>query len=106
VTFDRAFRIATVFATALPLAGCIFVATPRDRAVRHTPSFEAGYDDGCAAATDVGASYRHPPEPNPAYKNDDVYHAGWSNGFNTCRRTISPPGSDLGNPVPQPSPGH
>jgi hypothetical protein len=98
--------MAVMAATALSVSGCIFFVSPRDRAIRHSPSFQAGYDDGCTAATEAGASYFHSPEPDPAYKNDKVYHGGWNNGFSTCRRTFNPPGSTLGNPIPEPNPGH
>jgi len=89
-------------AMALSLSGCIFVSSPRDRAIRHSPSFQAGYDDGCAAATQAGANYRDTPEPDPEYKNDKVYHAGWNNGFNTCRRTNMSPDAGPANPMPEP----
>lgn len=100
------FRILIVAVTGLAVASCAVFGGPRDKALRRTPSFKAGYADGCAAATTIGADFRREPAIDPAYKADRVYRAGFTNGFSTCRRTISPPGSQPGSPIPEISPGH
>ncbi|MBI3676899.1 MAG: hypothetical protein HY243_09830 [Proteobacteria bacterium] len=99
-------RFSVIAIAALAVASCAVFGGPRDKALRRTPSFKEGYSDGCAAATNIGADYRREPGVDPAYKNDRVYQAGYANGFQTCRRTISPPGSQPGNPIPEVSPGH
>ena len=100
------FRISIVAVAALAVASCAVFGGPRDKALRRTPSFKEGYSDGCAAATSIGADFRREPVIDPEFKNDKVYRAGFSNGFQTCRRTISPPGSQPGSPIPEISPGH
>ncbi len=103
----RFLRIAVLLLPAAGLlASCAVFGGPRDRAIRRTPSFQQGYADGCAAANNVGADWRKDPHTAATYDSDPVYRAGWGNGFQTCRRTISPPGSSLDNPIPSPSPGH
>ena len=101
------FRIAIVLAAASLASGCIFFSSPRDRAIRRSPSFKDGYADGCAAATTQGSDFRAGPERDEAlYKSDSVYRAGWANGYQTCnplqRREGTVPDA---NPIPQPVPG-
>lgn len=101
-------RIVAIVAAASLVAGCIFFPSSRDRALRKSPSFKDGYDDGCAAATTPSSNYREGPLRDDAlYKTDSVYRAGWANGYQTCspldRREGATPNS---NPIPQPNPGH
>jgi hypothetical protein len=101
-------RIVLVVLSASLVAGCIFFSSPRDRALRRSPSFKDGYADGCAAATAQSSNYREGPMRDEAlYKTDGAYRAGWANGYQTCnpvqRGMGATPGSD---PIPQPVPGH
>ncbi|HEY2444177.1 MAG TPA: hypothetical protein VGI20_00375 [Rhizomicrobium sp.] len=79
----------------------------KDRAVRNSPDYKQGYEDGCAAATDQGADLRDRPVGDKSlYKSDDTYRAGWSSGFRICRRTDMQPGaSPADNPIHDPVPG-
>ena len=80
------------------LSGCAALDSPEQRALRKTPSFRAGYEDGCAAANAEGADLRDRPVVDKSlYDNDDAYRAGWSSGTQTCRRTALPTGGV--NPV-------
>ncbi len=85
------------------LSGCIFFPSAHDKAIRKSPSFQAGYSDGCSAGTAQGANYREGPYRNEAlFKSDELYRAGWSSGFRACRPVPdsgTPPGA---NPVPSP----
>jgi hypothetical protein len=88
---------------ALVLAAC----AGSNPALRKNPSFQEGYEDGCAAATDEGADLRdRTVGDQQRLQTDDAYRAGWSNGRQTCRRTNSltetPPGT---NPPLVPEPG-
>ena len=100
-------RIIVVWFIAAATAGCGLFGSPQDRAVRKSPSFRAGYDDGCAAANQQGADLRDRIVQDPMlYKTDDVYRAGWSSGFQTCRTTTTPLGASPGaSPIPDPVPG-
>jgi hypothetical protein len=101
------FRIASVIAAASLATGCIFFSSPRDRALRQSPSFKDGYDDGCSAATTQGSSYREVPfRDETLYNSDSVYRAGWANGYQTCNPLQRTPGTTPNsNPIPQPVPG-
>jgi hypothetical protein len=102
-TLPMTIRAIPVFAALMLLAGCAVFGS--DRALRNNPSFKEGYEDGCAAATDQGTDLRdRPTGDNQLYASDSVYRAGWSNGFQSCRRTG--PGAVQGNnPIALPGPG-
>ena len=96
--------IAVVVLAALTLAGCMVFGGPRDRALRRSPDFRAGYSDGCAAAT---AQSANPREREDSLAGETpVYRRGYASGFQTCRRGAVAPGSvpstGLGNNVPTP----
>lgn len=91
---------------ALGIAGCALSGDTRDRALRSDPSFREGYEDGCAAATDQGADLRdRPVGDKQLYAADEIYRAGWSSGFGTCRRTVEPNASPGDHPISVPEPG-
>ena len=98
---------SAVSAFAFALAGCAVFGGAKERALQNNPDFRQGYEDGCAAATDQGADLRdRQVGDGELYKADDVYRAGWSSGFQTCRRTDLQPGVQPGdNPVSVPGPG-
>ncbi len=101
-------RIILAVLAANVAAGCILFTSPKDRAMRRSPSFKEGYADGCAAASASGSNFREGPVRDEAlYKSDRVYRAGWANGYQTCR----PARSDMSttpetSPIPQPVPSH
>jgi len=100
-------RAALVVLAASFAAGCIFFPSAKDKALRRTPSFKAGYGDGCAAASAGSANYREGPYRDEAlYQSDAAYRAGWSNGFQTCRPPQDMNNLPGANPVPQPVPNH
>ena len=80
-------RFGTCLALLLPLlAGCALFESPATRALRATPEYRAGYNDGCASAV---------PSANPradtrvrdesAYATNRGYRQGWGEGFSGCR---------------------
>ena len=42
---------ALIGVAAITLSGCMVFGGPRDKALRRTPSFRQGYEDGCTAAS-------------------------------------------------------
>jgi hypothetical protein len=100
--------VLALLISSLVLAGCAAFDGPGDKAVRTSPSFKAGYEDGCAAATYQGADLRdRPVGDKDLYANDEAYRAGYGSGFSICRRTNMQPGTGPGdNPVNLPGPGH
>jgi hypothetical protein len=94
----------------LLLGGCAIFGGPADKALRKTPSWRDGYQDGCAAATDAHSNFRKGPlTDNAMYRTDKIYRSGWGNGYQTCRGTLTP-GTRANAPGPDafqdPSPGH
>jgi hypothetical protein len=92
-------------AGALILAAC--ASDPKGRALRSNPSFQDGYEDGCAAATNEGSDLRDRPSGDQQHlQTDDAYKSGWSSGIAACRRTDSQQGAFPGqNPPLVPEPG-
>ncbi|HVU19404.1 MAG TPA: hypothetical protein VHE09_01650 [Rhizomicrobium sp.] len=101
-------RLSLVALSALLLTGCMFFEKPADRAIRHQPSYRAGYDDGCASANAQGANMRHGNvvRDDALYDTDKAYRVGWANGNSQCRR-LAPPGQSEGAlPDVNPGAGH
>lgn len=98
-----AYRIVVVCLAAITLCGCMVFGGPADRALRRTPSYRAGYSDGCAAANGESAN---PRDTAKALTDEDrAYRRGYSGGYTACKRTSVAPGdvpyhSPTGNPVP------
>lgn len=94
--------IALFALLALSLTACVSAET---RALRKSPDYRAGYDDGCSAATAAGTSYKGVAVRNDeAYQSIKAYRLGWNSGYSSCRRTT--PGEDHGGLLSQPGPGH
>ena len=76
--------LAAVF--ALLLIAC---APMGDQA---SPSYSAGFADGCATASAEGTALPRQPQRNEAlYAKDRDYRAGWISGHATCRVEGGPP---------------
>lgn len=99
------FRAFFVTALAAVLSGCALFGGPADRKLRHTPSFRAGYSDGCAAANNRSANYREGPSANSGlYSTDAIYRRGWANGYQSCQPTGVAPGDTPYQPMQGPTP--
>jgi len=83
-------RVGVALLGLIALAGCAVFGGPGDRALRRTPSFRAGYADGCAAANGPSANPRD--EPQALTDTDKIYRRGYASGYQTCQRTTIAPG--------------
>ena len=104
----KRYRRSYLLALAAPLTvSCGVFGGAQDAKLRSSPNFQIGYSDGCAAATQQGADLRNRIVQDPTlYKTDPAYRAGWSNGFESCRTTNMPAGTQPGgNPLGGPLPG-
>ena len=104
------FRTALALFAIAALSGCAVFGGPADRALRKTPSYRDGYQDGCAAATDAYTNFRKGPlTDNALYRTDQTYRTGWGNGYQACRSTLTP-GVQANSPgqgaLPDQGPGH
>jgi hypothetical protein len=102
-------RLPVLLLTALCLCGCTIFGGPADKALRRTPSYRDGYQDGCAAATNANADLRSGPQADDSLaKTDAIYRHGWSNGYQTCRRSLTPgvnANEPSSGPIPDNNPG-
>ena len=102
--FPRLLALALAAGLTMTLGGCV---SAKDRAMRNSQPYQAGYADGCAAATGQGASYREGPKRNEeAFQTNTAYRAGWNSGYSVCRSNMHGPGYDPMHPIQDPSPGH
>ncbi|HSM96083.1 MAG TPA: hypothetical protein VLT91_08570 [Rhizomicrobium sp.] len=87
---------------AVTLAGCAVFGGSADRALRRTPSFRAGYSDGCAAAT---AQTANPRDDKDSLAGEDrIYKRGYAMGYQSCQqRSTAPVGAPTGGLS---NPGH
>jgi hypothetical protein len=96
-----------VFVLALMLGGCSLFESRAERAAKNSPDYKAGYRDGCASASDVGANPRASGmiRDEAAYRTNQIYHAGWGTGYNACR-VYQPSAAAPGRgPIADPTPG-
>ena len=97
----------------LPLTACGLFANKEIRALRKTPDYRAGYQDGCSSAWGPDANKRHDDtivRDDQQYKNNRAYHVGWDRGLRACRSTGytggALPGTVPSGPVPDMNPGN
>jgi hypothetical protein len=96
----------------LPLAACGLFPSKQERALRRSPDYKAGYQDGCNSAWAPDANKRHDDtivRDDQQYQNNKAYRVGWNKGLNACRST-SYSGRDAGGvqsgPIPDQNPGN
>ena len=97
----------------LPLSACGLFPSKYERALRKTPDYKAGYQDGCNSARGPDANKRHDDtivRDDQQYKDNKAYHLGWDKGLNTCRSTGysggALPGTVPSGPIPDQNPGN
>jgi hypothetical protein len=96
-----------------PLAACSLFESKQMRALRKSPDYRAGYQDGCNSALGPDANKRQDDSivrDDTEYKNDKAYRIGWDQGLNACRNTGpttgNAPGTVPSGPVPDMNPGN
>ena len=102
-------RRLTYLVPLLLLCGCTLFDSRAELARKNSPDFKAGYQDGCASASNRGADPLADPirRDEEAYRTNQAYHSGWGTGFSACRiagpmNGAPPPGR---GPIADPSPG-
>lgn len=106
-------RDAVVLLMILPLASCGLFQSRETRALRRSPDYRAGYQDGCGSANGQDANKRQESariRDESQYKNNKAYRMGWDRGLNACRSTGYAggplPGTVPSGPVPDMNPGN
>jgi hypothetical protein len=97
----------------LPLTACGLFQSRETRALRKSPDYRAGYQDGCNSAYGPDANKRRDDtrvRDEAQYKSNKAYHLGWDRGLNACRSGSRNggnfPGTVPGGPVPDLNPGN
>lgn len=95
-----------------PLGACSLFMSKETRALRKSPDYRAGYQDGCNSAYGPGADKSQEVSfvrDEEAYRSNKAYRTGWGMGRNACRSTGytgAVPGASPGaGPIRDPYPG-
>jgi hypothetical protein len=106
------YRIA-LFLLFLPLCACALFPSKQERALRRSPDYKAGYQDGCNSAWSPDANKRHDDtivRDDQMYQSSKAYHVGWDKGLNACRSATynggAMPGTVPSGPIPDQNPGN
>ncbi len=78
-------RIALVASATTLIAACTTPTNENGVPLTESPSYQAGYGDGCASATEEDKSFST-KKVRDAYlfDNDRAYAAGWRQGYLSC----------------------
>jgi hypothetical protein len=97
----------------LPLTACGLFANKETRALRKSPDYKAGYQDGCNSAWGPDANKRRDDttvRDDEQYQKNRAYHVGWDRGLTACRSTGyaggALPGTIPSGPIPDQNPGN
>ena len=97
----------------LPLAACGIFESKQTRALRRSPDYKAGYQDGCNSAYGPAADKRQDDttvRDDKQYQSNRAYRMGWNRGLNACRSTGyaggALPGTVPSGPIPDQNPGN
>jgi hypothetical protein len=108
-------RRIVVLLLLLPLMACGLFMSGKERALRKSPDYRAGYQDGCNSAAPPGANKREEADKvrdEAAYKANPAYRAGWNKGLNGCSvaasggRGADPGAGPNSGPIPDMNPGN
>jgi len=104
-------RRLVVFLMFLPLAACGLFISKQERALRRSPDYKVGYQDGCNSAWSPDANKRRDDttvRDDQLYQSNKAYRTGWNTGLNACRNTGGssgvPQDPATGGPIADPSP--
>jgi hypothetical protein len=80
-------RVVTAASLALVLSACAMEMGSKD-----SPTYQAGYADGCATGMAEGSSVPMSAKRNNAlFSSDKDYRSGWAAGHADCRPLSGPP---------------
>jgi hypothetical protein len=106
-------RAIALILLLLPLAACGIFESKQTRALRRSPDYKVGYQDGCNSAYGPGADKRQDDttvRDDKQYASNRAYRMGWNRGLNACRSTGysggALPGTVPSGPIPDQNPGN
>jgi hypothetical protein len=108
-------RRILILGLVLPLAACGLFVSKETRALRRSPDYRSGYNDGCNSAYGPDADKRHDDSivrDDEMFRTNKAYRTGWHMGNGACRTNGSYGGGALpgvvpsSGPVPDRNPGN
>jgi hypothetical protein len=106
-------RAIVLLLLILPLSACALFESKQERALRRSPDYKAGYQDGCNSSWSPDANKRHDDtivRDDQLYQNNKAYRVGWNTGLNVCRSAGNTGGAQQGTvpsgPIPDQNPGN
>jgi hypothetical protein len=107
-------RRIVILLMLLPLSACGLFLSKQERALRRSPDYKVGYQDGCSSAWSPDANKRHDDtivRDDQMYSGNKAYRAGWNMGLNACRTSTynngsAMPGNPQSGPIPDQNPGN
>ena len=109
-------RALILLLVILPVSACGLFVSKETRALRKTPDYRAGYQDGCNSAYGPDADKRHDDttvRDDAEYKSNKAYRSGWNRGIAACRTSGTgysggalPGTSPNSGPIPDMNPGN
>lgn len=90
-------RVAFAAGAVGLLAGCAAAVNENGELLSESPSYQAGYGDGCATSNEENKSFST-KKVRDAYlfDNDKAYRTGWRQGYLACGERLSENISDGG----------
>lgn len=80
---------AIITAAALSAAAASCSTYEDNLLLRESPSFQAGYGDGCVTAGEEDKSFSTRNRRDAyAFDNDEAYRAGWRQGYLECEARV------------------
>lgn len=113
----RVKKTLIVLLLVLPLAACGLFVSKETRALRRSPDYKAGYQDGCNSAPPPGADKTRQEDivrDEEQFRTNKAYRTGWNRGVSACRASNNtgynggalPGTSPNAGPVPDMNPGN
>jgi hypothetical protein len=91
---EQAVRVRWMVLLLVPplsfLGACSLFLSKETRALRKSPDYRVGYQDGCNSAYGQGADKSQDANfvrDEEAYRTNKAYRTGWGMGRNACRST-------------------
>ena len=112
----RVKKALTALLLVVPLTACGLFVSKETRAMRRSPDYKAGYQDGCNSAPPQGADKTRDQDrvrDEEQYRANKAYRSGWNRGRSACSASNTgynggalPGTSPNSGPIPDQNPGN
>ncbi len=108
--------VTMLVVVTLPLAACGLFVSKETKALRRSPDYKVGYQDGCNSAAPPGADKTRDVDlvrDDEQYRSNKAYRTGWNRGRSACSASSTgysggalPGTSPNSGPIPDVNPGN